>query len=168
MEKILTAAILLLTTLSAAIFTNIHTTMEDTSAYITSAELEADKPTARVILIRDDMSDETSAVEEPLSGGIHMTVRAFGYDACVACCGKDDGITSTGTLATPGRTVAVDPTVIPYGSRIIIDGKTYIAEDCGGSIKGAAIDIFFGSHEEALNWGIRMIDIIVLSAEAAK
>ena len=81
-----------------------------------------------------------------------MTITA--YCPCVKCCGKSDGITASGTKAKQGRTVAVDPRCIPYGTEIIIDGHTYIAEDCGGAIKGSnRIDLFFSSHEQALSFG---------------
>lgn len=51
-------------------------------------------------------------------------------------------LTSTGNIAKEGKTIAVDPTVIPYGSIIKINGNEYVAEDCGGAIKGNKIDIF--------------------------
>lgn len=50
--------------------------------------------------------------------------------------------TSTGAIATEGRTIAVDPNVIPYGTEVLIDGHVYVAEDCGGAVKGNVIDIF--------------------------
>ena len=50
--------------------------------------------------------------------------------------------TSTGAIATEGKTIAVDPNVIPYGSEVLINGHVYIAEDCGGAVKGNVIDIF--------------------------
>lgn len=50
--------------------------------------------------------------------------------------------TSTGAIATEGRTIAVDPSVIPYGSEVLINGHVYVAEDCGGAVKGNVIDIF--------------------------
>lgn len=56
------------------------------------------------------------------------------------------GITATGTTAKEGRTIAVDPKVIPYGTKVYIDGWGYrIAEDCGGGIKGNHIDIYVDS-----------------------
>jgi 3D (Asp-Asp-Asp) domain-containing protein len=75
------------------------------------------------------------------------------YCPCSYCCGKSDGITATGTVATAGRTIAVDPRVIPYGSQVEINGHIYTAEDCGGAIKGNRVDFFFDTHEEALKFG---------------
>ena len=82
------------------------------------------------------------------------------YCICKKCCGKSPshpyyGITATGTIATPGRTIAVDPRKIPYGTKVIIEGHTYIAEDCGGAIKGNKIDICVASHSEALQKGVK-------------
>lgn len=83
------------------------------------------------------------------------------YCACLKCCGKTDGITATGTKATQGRTIAVDPKVIPYGSEVIINGHTYIAEDCGGAIKNNRIDVYFDSHQEALNFGVQYAEVFL-------
>ena len=82
-----------------------------------------------------------------------ITVEATAYCSCNICCGKCDGITATGTKATAGRTIAVDPSIIPYGKEVIINGNTYVAEDCGGAIKGYKVDIYFATHKEALNFG---------------
>lgn len=81
------------------------------------------------------------------------------YCPCMQCCGKTDGITATGTLATEDRTVAVDPKVIPLGSEMVIEGKSYIAEDVGGAIKGQKIDIYVNSHQEALNRGRQRAEV---------
>ena len=100
--------------------------------------------------------DELREVDEPdspkqISLGEYTITH---YCACPECCGKwADGITATGTEATEGRTIAVDPDVIPYGTQIIIDGHIYIAEDCGGAIKGQKIDIYVEDHDEALSRG---------------
>ena len=75
------------------------------------------------------------------------------------CNDGDSSRTATGTTPTVGRTVAVDPSVFPYGSELVINGHTYIAEDCGGDIKGNHIDILFATHEEALNFGIRFAEV---------
>lgn len=80
--------------------------------------------------------------------------RITHYCPCYACCGSwAGGMTSSGTVPTPGRTIAVDASVIPIGTRVIINGQVYVAEDTGGSIKGKKIDIFVGSHGAALAAG---------------
>lgn len=84
------------------------------------------------------------------------------YCDCYKCCLKEDGITFTGTQATEGRTIAVDPNVIPLGSRVIIGNKEYIAEDIGGAIKQNRIDIFKNTHTEALRAGIVQADVWIV------
>ena len=59
-----------------------------------------------------------------------------------------------------GRTIAVDPRVIPYGSSVTIyfaDGTihTYTAEDCGGAIRENRIDVFFADHQAARDFGVQ-------------
>lgn len=82
-----------------------------------------------------------------------FTLTAYCPGRC--CCGKwANGYTATGTLATAGRTIAVDPKVIPYGTRVLLiwpDGTqhSYIAEDCGGGVNGNHIDVFFDDHQAA-------------------
>lgn len=73
------------------------------------------------------------------------------YCPCVKCCLKSDGITASGTKATPNRTVAVDG--IPFGTRLLIDGNEYVVEDRVGSGK-RLIDVFFPTHDDALNSGL--------------
>ena len=56
-------------------------------------------------------------------------------------CGTGTGLTATGTVVTAGRTVAVDPSVIPYGTQMYIEGYGFrTAEDCGGAVDGKHID----------------------------
>lgn len=70
-------------------------------------------------------------------------------------CGMGAGITATGTKVTAGRTVAVDPKVIPYGTQIYIEGYGWrTAEDCGGAVKDKQIDIAVNTHDEALSMGV--------------
>lgn len=85
--------------------------------------------------------------------------KVYGYCPCVECCGKTDGITATGTQATANNTIAVDPEVIPYGTKVMIDGNIYTAEDCVGGIKGNTIDLFFNTHEEAQEWGVKYLEV---------
>ena len=82
------------------------------------------------------------------------------YCSCYYCCGKwAGGNTASGTRPTAGRTIAVDPGVIPLGSKVIINGHTYIAEDTGKAIKGKKIDIYVNSHSTALAYGTYYADV---------
>ena len=82
------------------------------------------------------------------------------YCACVNCCGKSNGITASGTQATAGRTVACNS--LPIGTVISINGSQYVVEDTGG-MGGNVIDIFFDSHEEALNFGRQSADVYLVN-----
>lgn len=116
------------------------------------------------VLLDDDTYDrpENELIEAALLGKAHIIedCTVTHYDCCVACCGKDDGITASGEQATPGVTVAVDPDVIQLGSDVLVDygdGEIhyYRADDIGAAIKGNRIDLCVESHEEALMLGRR-------------
>ncbi|QGH73384.1 MAG: lytic transglycosylase [Podoviridae sp. cty5g4] len=101
-----------------------------------------------------------------------MQVEATAYCSCYKCCGKHlgdagYGITRSGTQVRPG-VVAVDPRVIPLGSRVRIQGKIFWAEDTGGAIKGRRIDIYCTTHKAALEWGRREIEIEILGKGKGK
>lgn len=91
--------------------------------------------------------------------------RASAYCKCEKCCGKwatlnGGGITASGTKVQEGRTVAVYPKQIPLGTEVYIEGMgTYIAEDTGSAIKENCIDIYFDSHEEALEFGVKYLNV---------
>lgn len=103
--------------------------------------------------------EEVVDVEEEPKNTYLGEFKLTAYCPCTKCCGKNDGITATGTKATAGRTVAVDPKKIPYGTELIINGNTYTAEDCGDMIKENRIDIFFSDHQTALNFGVQYAEV---------
>lgn len=60
-------------------------------------------------------------------------------------------------------TIAVDPRVIPLGTKLYVEGYGYaIAADTGGAIKGNIIDVFFRSESEAVRWGVKYVNIYIL------
>jgi len=81
----------------------------------------------------------------------------YAYCPCVKCCGKTNGVTASGTIATEGRTIA---STLPFGTKLYIDGiGERIVEDRGGDIKGKTIDLFMSDHNSALQFGVRKVDV---------
>lgn len=84
-----------------------------------------------------------------------FTVKAYSY--CVK------GTTASGTTAREG-VIAVDPSVIPLGTRVYVEGYGFAtAEDTGGNIKGNTIDVYKNTQSQCLNWGVRYVTIYILS-----
>ncbi|WP_182005448.1 LysM peptidoglycan-binding and 3D domain-containing protein [Priestia aryabhattai] len=101
--------------------------------------------------------------QESKSVSKEITVEATAYTAYCAGC---SGITATGIdlRSNPNRKViAVDPRVIPLGSRVYIEGYgEAIAGDTGGAIKGTRVDLFMASQSSALNWGRKTVKLQIL------
>lgn len=92
------------------------------------------------------------------------TFKLTAYCNCSKCCGKwAGGATASGTMPKAGRTIAVDTRVIPFGTKVKINGKTYMAEDTGSAIKGNRIDIYMDSHQAALNFGAQYAEVFKVS-----
>ncbi len=91
-----------------------------------------------------------------------MTATAYApldSDAVEGMCYSGDPYeTATGARTTPGRTIAVDPRVIPMGARVYIPGVgVRVAEDTGGLIKGNRLDLCMSSRAAALDYGRRRV-----------
>lgn len=114
----------------------------------------------------------TEEVKEPevISLGEY---RLTAYCGCSKCCGKWgenrplDGsgkpivYTANMSIAKEGVTIAADINILPYGTKVIIDGHEYIVQDKGGVINGNRIDIYFESHQDALNFGVQYKEIYI-------
>lgn len=126
----------------------IITTTEVTTTEVTEAETEP------VTIEPVELATEP----EPINLG---EFKLTAYCSCAKCCGKyaeNRGDVVTGSIGKPltaGYSIAVDPKVIPYGSIVIINGKEYEAMDCGGAIKKNRIDVYFNTHDEALEFGVQ-------------
>ena len=105
----------------------------------------------------------------PVSVSSDATLKSLGtfrithYCPCSICCGPwSNGITSTGVTATTNHTIAVDPSQIPYGSKVVINGQVYVAEDCGGAIRTNCIDVYVATHSEAEEKGVFYTEVYLL------
>ena len=121
---------------------------------------------SRAYIMTSDISGEFPTGDWTRYGSKLVDLGDFvltAYDACILCCGKTDGITATNTKCFPGRTIAVDPDVIPYGSKVLIGGYVFVAEDCGGKVKGNHIDLYMETHEIAKQFGQRHGNVMLIT-----
>lgn len=142
--------------------------------YVTDEELaqmeadqkEHERAAAKAAENREQAKREEEARKPKLKslGVFNLTA----YCTCKICCGKNSpevtgrpSKTRSGTHPVQGRTVAVDPNVIPLGTHIFINGHEYVAEDTGSWVDGKDVDIFFNSHREALIFGRQKAEIFV-------
>jgi peptidoglycan DL-endopeptidase CwlO len=131
------------------------------------ADEEARKKKERELALmakKSSNSKESGQSQKPLKqvAGKTFTVTATAYTAnCKGC----SGITHTGInlIDNPdSKVIAVDPSVIPLGSVVYVEGYGYaIAGDIGSAIKGNKIDIFVPNRAEALKWGVRRVKVTI-------
>ena len=96
-----------------------------------------------------------------------VNMNTSAYCSCAKCCGKSNGITSSGAKATEWCTVAAG-SGYPIGTVIYIpalssapNGGWFVVQDRGGAISNNRIDIFMGSHAAALQFGRRNLECYV-------
>lgn len=122
------------------------------------------KNNTNIVEIETDKEVDTQAVKPVSLGEFKLTA----YCSCEKCCGiwaynRPNGIVygAIGEELKENYSIAVDPDVIPYRSEVIINGKTYKAQDCGGAIKGNRIDVYFEDHDDALEFGVQYKEVFV-------
>lgn len=170
-----------LSKLSMSQFTTSDSESSYTETYIPEETTpEVDEEPAEEPSVEDSKPAEEEQIEYPIIGEntittasgevltyTHtMTVEATAYTKTDEGC---DNWTATGTLARYGA-IAVDPSVIPYGTRMYIvswDGSVVYgyatAEDCGGAINGNRVDLYYDTYEECIQFGRRDCTIYFLS-----
>lgn len=96
-------------------------------------------------------------------GGKVISMVATGYDSSWESNYPYYGQPSYIGLPLARGIVAVDPNVIPMGTKLYVEGYgEAIAADQGGAIKGNRIDLYFDSRQEAMNWGMRTVEVTIL------
>lgn len=106
------------------------------------------------------------APERPLlvasRGGSNLTATKT-FTAMASGYSMPGGRTASGQVTGPGI-VAVDPSVIPLGTKLYIEGYGYaVAADTGGAIKGNKVDLHFDTHAQAMAWGRRSVTVQILN-----
>ena len=169
-----TSALLILLLLCATLTTWFFSAVELRNLEDELSRLEAERDQLRVQYFRE--REANCKANQELRQKIQEFLDLWGVDEAEATfytkeCGTGDGITFTGTEATVGRTVAVDPAVIPLGSWLYIQGIGWRrAEDTGKAVKGLIVDVYIGEGKkaryEALRAGRREVKILYREARA--
>jgi len=110
-------------------------------------------------------SNTESNTEQPEEWeSIEMRVTA--YCPCPKCCGQySDGVTACGYKIRPGDTFVAADRRYSFGTEMLIpgysNGRAVKVLDRGGAIKGNRLDVFFATHQEALEWGVKYLEVSV-------
>ena len=160
MKNLFAGALLSLTLVTAATALPQHSVSEDARTEPSAAHRVAVEPThkkapAHLHTINGRNRDMGRLEEAPAPGqGRQITVMSTAY--CLR------GLTARGTSVNYG-TIAVDPRIIPMGSKVYIPGYGWgRALDTGGAIRGNIIDLWFPTSGQCYQWGCRKITITVM------
>ena len=127
------------------------------------SEVVVQEPVDKIVQVQKKVTSRSSTLPRVSSNSTGGTVyKITAYCPCSKCCGKTSGRTASGTTATAGRTVAAS-SKFAFGTKLNIGGHVYTVEDRGGAINGNKIDIFVNSHAEALQWGVRYLNVSVVN-----
>ncbi len=162
---------------------------EEADTNVTDSKIEQNVSTED---IEDEKKEETKEIEKEVKAVSYrelaennppeeykqvIEATATAYCLCQKCCGKSPsspgyGVTASGLKIIPGtgmKVIAVDPKVIPLGSKVYVQGLNgawdygyAVAGDTGGAIKSMKIDLYMDSHEETLSWGRKKVNIYVV------
>ena len=104
-------------------------------------------------ILKDDYSLTGGGIEkanatEDMYGQKLENFQITYYCPCEICYDKASKVTASGTPVAEGKTIATDPNVIPYGTKVIIGGHVFTAEDTGRKVQGNQISIYVNNHAE--------------------
>lgn len=125
----------------------------------TGTEADAEAGTDGTSVQKAAVSDKTAVPGE--SYGIF---RISGYCGCEICSGGNH-LTYSGTVPTAGHTLSADLERFPLGTKLLIDGTVYTVEDMGGGVTGDRLDIYFDTHQEALDYGLKDVEVFAVLEE---
>ena len=104
-----------------------------------------------------------SSTQVSRGGERTLSMVTTGYCPCAKCNFPYGGQPSYLGYPLARGIIAVDPNIIPMGTRLYVEGYgSGIAADQGNAIKGNRLDLFFDTHQEALKWGIRTVKVTIL------
>ena len=107
--------------------------------------------------VQKEEKEEAPAPRETSLGRFTIT----GYCGCEQCSGGHS-LTYSGTVPTPNHTISADLNYFPLGTKLKIDGTVYTVEDKGSFVNGNILDIYYGSHQEALAKGTYTTEVFLV------
>ena len=126
------------------------------STDLNESRITADLKPLESDIITNEHSDEWEIVQ----------MRVTAYCPCEQCCGQySDGVTACGYKIQPGDTFVAADRRYSFGTEMLIpsysNGRAVKVLDRGGAIKGNRLDVFFATHQEALEWGVKYLEVSV-------
>lgn len=123
------------------------------------------KADGQIISLSTTVADSKPALERS-SEWQTVRMRVTAYCSCPKCCGEySGGPTACGHKILPGDTFVAADKKYSFGTEMLIagynNGEPVKVLDRGGAIRGDRLDVFFASHEEALKWGVKYLDVKV-------
>ena len=133
---------------------------------ISDVKTEPIETAALALSNKPEQEHEVETYSEPTDEWRIVRMRVTGYCPCSKCCGQySDGITANGHKIRPGDTFVAADKRYSFGTEMVIEGysngQAIKVLDRGGAIRGNKLDAFFHTHQEALEWGVRHIDVKV-------
>ena len=124
---------------------------------------DSNVPVETEAVIACDMQPIDQPIQEEWQ---NVRMRVTAYCPCPICCGKyAAGITANGHVIQQGDNFCAADRSYPFGTEIVIPGYNSSTPvkviDRGGAIKGDRLDVFFASHQDALEWGVQYLDVKV-------
>ncbi|MDN4494855.1 LysM peptidoglycan-binding domain-containing protein [Ureibacillus aquaedulcis] len=140
---------------------------EATAPTTNNEQTKESTPEATAPTTNSEVSNESTPAEAaPSTSNTDSKVLIMEATAYTASCEGCSGITSTGINLKENpdaKVISVDPTVIPLGSKVYVEGYgEAIAGDTGGGIKGNKIDVFIASKQEAVKFGVKQLKVTIL------
>jgi len=136
----------------------------DTQSLPEVSKIAAETTQPAAVVLPNEPKNEQKT--EPAEKWRIVRMKVTGYCPCSKCCGEySDGITATGHKIQPGDTFVAADRRFSFDTEMVIEGynngQPVKVLDRGGAIKGNKLDAFFHTHQDALEWGVRYIDVKV-------
>lgn len=107
-------------------------------------------------------TEEVVNLEENTRGESYGTFKTSAYCGCVKCSGNNN-LTYSGTVPVANHTISADLDVFPIGTKLMIGDIIYTVEDMGSGVNGNHLDIYFDTHQQALDYGVKYVEVFAVN-----